>query len=90
LNFPVRFLSEGGTRSIAITCCCIVHFLVVVTAQGMASETSPGTAASTTSDTLATYVTDYRMENGRRYHAYADGEYWVSASPHRIPVCEHN
>ncbi|TIA50518.1 S-adenosyl-L-methionine-dependent methyltransferase [Aureobasidium pullulans] len=42
----------------------------------MASETSPGTAASTTSDTLATYVTDYRMENGRRYHAYADGEYW--------------
>ncbi|KAJ8068411.1 hypothetical protein OCU04_003971 [Sclerotinia nivalis] len=26
--------------------------------------------------TLATYITDYRYENGRRYHAYQDGEYW--------------
>lgn len=28
-------------------------------------------------DTLASYITDYRYENGRRYHAYRDGEYWV-------------
>ncbi|KAH8821457.1 S-adenosyl-L-methionine-dependent methyltransferase [Xylogone sp. PMI_703] len=27
-------------------------------------------------DTLASYITDYRYENGRRYHAYRDGEYW--------------
>ncbi|KAB8291855.1 hypothetical protein EYC80_006637 [Monilinia laxa] len=27
-------------------------------------------------ETLATYITDYRYENGRRYHAYQDGEYW--------------
>jgi len=30
-------------------------------------------------DTLASYVTDYRYENGRRYHAYSDGAYWVRA-----------
>jgi hypothetical protein len=29
------------------------------------------------SDSLASYITDYRYENGRRYHAYRDGEYWV-------------
>ena len=46
----------------------------------MTSETSPGEAASTTSDTLASYVTDYRTENGRRYHAYQDGSYWVGQS----------
>lgn len=28
-------------------------------------------------DTLSSYVTDYRYENGRRYHAYRDGAYWV-------------
>jgi hypothetical protein len=28
--------------------------------------------------TLASYITDYRYENGRRYHAYRDGEYWVT------------
>ena len=28
-------------------------------------------------DTLASFITDYRYENGRRYHAYRDGEYWV-------------
>lgn len=44
----------------------------------MTPKTSPETAASTTSDTLASYVTDYRMENGRRYHAYQEGSYWVS------------
>ncbi|KAF4624687.1 hypothetical protein G7Y89_g13482 [Cudoniella acicularis] len=27
-------------------------------------------------DTLASFITDYRYENGRRYHAYRDGEYW--------------
>jgi hypothetical protein len=27
---------------------------------------------------LASYITDYRYENGRRYHAYRDGAYWVS------------
>lgn len=27
-------------------------------------------------DTLASYITDYRYENGRRYHSYRDGEYW--------------
>ncbi|GAB7348091.1 hypothetical protein MBLNU459_g6116t2 [Dothideomycetes sp. NU459] len=32
--------------------------------------------ASSSSDTLATYITDYRVENGRRYHAYQDGCYW--------------
>ena len=46
----------------------------------MPPETSPGEAASTTSDTLASYVTDYRTENGRRYHAYQDGSYWVGRS----------
>ncbi len=30
-------------------------------------------------DTLASYITDYTYENGRRYHAYRDGEYWVCA-----------
>jgi hypothetical protein len=29
------------------------------------------------SDSLASYITDYRYENGRRYHAFRDGEYWV-------------
>jgi hypothetical protein len=28
--------------------------------------------------TLASYITDYRYEHGRRYHAYRDGAYWVS------------
>jgi len=26
---------------------------------------------------LASYITDYRFEHGRRYHAYKDGAYWV-------------
>lgn len=25
---------------------------------------------------LASYITDYRFEHGRRYHAYRDGAYW--------------
>jgi hypothetical protein len=27
--------------------------------------------------TLASFITKYRWENGRRYHAYSDGAYWV-------------
>jgi hypothetical protein len=27
---------------------------------------------------LASYITDYRYEHGRRYHAFRDGAYWVS------------
>lgn len=27
--------------------------------------------------TLSCYITDYRFEYGRRYHAYRDGAYWV-------------
>lgn len=33
--------------------------------------------------TLASYITDYRFEHGRRYHAYRDGAYWVGLI--RIP-----
>lgn len=29
-------------------------------------------------DTLASSIMNYRMENGRQYHAYRDGAYWVS------------
>lgn len=29
--------------------------------------------------TLASFLTDYPYENGRRYHAYRDGSYWVSS-----------
>jgi hypothetical protein len=32
--------------------------------------------------TLASYITDYRYEHGRRYHAYRDGAYWVSWIPY--------
>lgn len=28
--------------------------------------------------TLSEYITEYRYEYGRRYHAYRDGAYWVS------------
>lgn len=27
--------------------------------------------------TLSEYITEYRFEYGRRYHAYRDGAYWV-------------
>ncbi|KAI9655505.1 MAG: hypothetical protein M1821_005298 [Bathelium mastoideum] len=27
-------------------------------------------------DTLASFITDYRYENGRRYHSFRDGAYW--------------
>ncbi|KAI9764040.1 MAG: hypothetical protein M1840_008916 [Geoglossum simile] len=37
-----------------------------------------GIESSSDSDTtsLASFITKYRWENGRRYHAYRDGEYW--------------
>lgn len=30
--------------------------------------------------TLSEYITEYRFEYGRRYHAYRDGAYWVYLS----------
>jgi len=38
------------------------------------------------STTLASYITDYRFENGRRYHAYRDGAYWVRK---HAPCCKN-
>ncbi|KAF2400542.1 S-adenosyl-L-methionine-dependent methyltransferase [Trichodelitschia bisporula] len=35
--------------------------------------------------TLASYITNYRYENGRRYHAYRDGAYW---GPNDEPASE--
>jgi hypothetical protein len=40
-------------------------------------STYGGSLIGCDTDTLASYITDYRYENGRRYHAYRDGEYWV-------------
>jgi hypothetical protein len=45
-------------------------------------STYGGSLIGCDSDTLASYITDYRYENGRRYHAYRDGEYWVTVSLH--------
>lgn len=39
------------------------------------SEESSASHASG-SDTLASYVTDYKIENNRRYHSYRAGSYW--------------
>jgi hypothetical protein len=36
--------------------------------------------------TLASYITDYRYEHGRRYHAYKDGSYWVSRPVLLLPL----
>jgi hypothetical protein len=36
-------------------------------------------------NTLASYITDYRYEHGRRYHAYRDGAYWV-CSPRSFAI----
>ena len=30
--------------------------------------------------TLSSYITEYRYEFGRRYHAYRDGAYWVCSA----------
>jgi len=32
--------------------------------------------------TLASYITDFRYENGRRYHTYKDGAYWGPNDEH--------
>lgn len=32
--------------------------------------------------TLSTFITDYRFENGRRYHSYQDGAYWGPNDEH--------
>ncbi|KIW07628.1 uncharacterized protein PV09_01574 [Verruconis gallopava] len=32
--------------------------------------------------TLASYITDYKYENGRRYHSYRDGSYWGPNDEH--------
>jgi hypothetical protein len=36
---------------------------------------------------LASYITDYRYEHGRRYHAYRDGAYWVRIPAYSISSC---
>jgi hypothetical protein len=36
--------------------------------------------------TLASYITDYRYENGRQYHAFREGEYWVSDPRSQLQV----
>lgn len=41
-----------------------------------AAESPEQTDSSTESETLASYVTDYKMENNRRYHSYQAGSYW--------------
>jgi hypothetical protein len=44
-------------------------------------------------DTLASSILHYRIENGRQYHAYRDGAYWVRCAAyverhdHRLTVC---
>ena len=45
-------------------------------------STYGGSLIGCDTDTLASYITDFRYENGRRYHAYRDGEYWVLPSLH--------
>jgi len=35
---------------------------------------------------LASYITNYTYENGRRYHAYRDGSYWVCVRVLRILI----
>lgn len=36
-----------------------------------------GSLLGTEADSLEESITDYPYENGRRYHAFKDGEYWV-------------
>lgn len=38
-------------------------------------------------ETLASFITNYRWENGRRYHAYSDGAYWVSIQQQAKITC---
>lgn len=35
-------------------------------------------ASATETTSLASSITNYRFENGRRYHAYKEGEYWYA------------
>lgn len=65
---------------------------------GDTDSTYGGSLIGCDTDTLASYITDYRYENGRRYHSYRDGEYWVSllffwvlfADPKKGPNDEHS
>ena len=52
---------------------------------GHAPEPPHFAPSSTYSDTLASYVTDYKVENNRRYHAYKAGSYW---GPNDESACE--
>lgn len=36
-----------------------------------------GSLVGLDTDSLQSYITNYTYENGRRYHGYRDGEYWV-------------
>jgi hypothetical protein len=38
---------------------------------------------SNETSSLSSYITNYRYEHGRRYHAYRDGAYWVRFVPAR-------
>jgi hypothetical protein len=44
---------------------------------GDSDSTYSGSLIGCDTDTLASYITDYRYENGRWYHSYRDGEYLV-------------
>lgn len=57
---------------------------------GTATKVAAGASATETTS-LASSITNYRFENGRRYHAYKEGEYWcvlvivsVSEAPLRL------
>jgi hypothetical protein len=57
-------------------------------------DSAYGTELSIGEDTmtLASFITDYRYENGRRYHSYRDGSYWgpndESGITYRDPLLE--
>lgn len=51
--------------------------IVVDTYTGDGYEYDAETSASERTS-LRSSITDYVYENGRRYHAYRDGEYWGS------------
>jgi hypothetical protein len=39
-------------------------------------------------DTLASSIMNYRMENGRQYHAYRDGAYWGVSTLSDHALCD--
>ncbi|RDW89155.1 S-adenosyl-L-methionine-dependent methyltransferase-16 [Coleophoma cylindrospora] len=45
-------------------------------------STFGGSLLGCDTDTLASYITDYKYENGRQYHSYRDGEYWGPNDEH--------